>query len=298
MKKILLFTVLLTAALTACTSGPNTLEAPKEAEATVEFATSDDPANPTAGKPTLSAIPKETPADLTVTTGKYLKSKTGDGLLVIDNYGPVTFTYEADDRAILDTLKDGDSISVKTGPIAETWPGQTAIYEITLVKEGTRNDIDPATLSQLIEMGHIETSPLIQMFYARGTLFYDTGREARPTCGTEDGRFNSIIASSQIPSENGQANFGTTDDGYISMDDGAMAVKSGDAYSLFLADGTVEFDGRFFKESELSDDTLTWLDNYYSRPEEERLHTSAVPPELLLYPGSAQDSDLPPRSYQ
>lgn len=307
MKKTIIITALiLTTALTACTGSQNGSKTEKNTEATVELTTSDGLAvshtNPGDRESVQSAAPKETPAALTGSTGKYLTSTSGDGILVIDDYGPVTFTYEAEDRTILDTLKDGDSISAKTGLIAETWPGQTTVYEITFIKEGTRNDIDPATLSQLMEMGQIEKAPLTRMFYARDTLFTDTGRIARPTCGTEDGSFTIILDDTQVPTENGQSNFGTSGNGYISIWDGAMAVRTGDTYSLFLADDTVEYEGSFFKKSDLSEDTLTWLEHHNSLPEEYRLSTSYVPHELLPPPGSdsAIETASPPdtRSYQ
>lgn len=298
MKKIVLFSVLFLAfVLTACNGSQNKPGTEKAAETTIEFTTaapqSENPAESVSGEPVTSPA-EEIPADLSELTGRYLNSRSGDGILVIDDYGPVGFTYQSDDKSVLDTLEDGDIITVKAGPIQETWPGYTTVYACTLAEKGRKEDIDPAMLAQLMEMGQIEEAPLIRMLYTRDMLFYDTGRKAHPTCGTEDGRFTSVIASSKIPSENYQANFGSTEDGYIFLWEGALAVRTGESYSLFLADGTVEFEGSFFKESELSSNTLAWLENYNKLPEEERLRMSYVPFELLPEMGPDADSDANP----
>lgn len=285
MKKTLLcFAFIMAAMLSACSSRQTSPAPSKAPETVVTYTTADGKAE-AVSDPVLEELPKvsapkEIPADAAEYTGKFLKSTGGDGILVIDHYGPVVFTYESGDRSVLDSLEDGDIISAKTGPIMETWPGQTSVYECTLQKKGKRNDVDPATLASLMEMGQIEKKPLPAMFYARDTLFTDTGRIAHPTCGTEDGRFTSIIDSKNVPAKDGQANFGSQNIGYIFLMEGAMAVKSGDGYALFLADGTVEYEGRFFKESELSSDVLTWLEFYNSLSKEEQAALSSVPFEL------------------
>lgn len=222
-------------------------------------------------------------------TGRFLKAVGADGLIVIDQYGPVTFTLEGEDQAVLDMLNDGDRISVRISPIMETWPGQATVYGCELLERGSRSDIDGDTLAQLIEMHQIEPEPLTPMLYVYDTLFFSSGRPAAPGCGTEDGSFTSVIDSALVPSENGQANFGSTEDGYILMDDGAVAVRSGDACILFLDGDTVEFEGRFFKKSELDDKTLKWLENYNSMPPEDRRRLSYVPPALI----DASGGDMP-----
>ncbi len=163
----------------------------------------------------------------------------------------------------------------------ETWPGQTTVYSCELLRKGRRDAVDPDTLASLMEMGQIAKEPLSPMFYARDTLFIGTGRTASPTCGTEDGSFSSVIDSLKVPSENGQSNFGNKGDGYISLWDGAMAVRDGDHYTLFLANGTLEYEGRFFRQSDLSEDTVAWLESYNNLPEEGRKSISYVPYDLM-----------------
>lgn len=285
-KKTVLFSAFLLAiGLTACASRQDSPKTPESLDTTVEFTTTDGNAEAPAAvvtakgnKPSVSA---EIPSDTEVHTGRFLKSTSGDGILVIDNYGPVVFTYASDDRSVLDTLENGDVVSMKTGLIQETWPGQTTAYGCELIRKGQRGAVDPDTLASLMEMGQIAKEPLTPMFYARDTLYISTGRIARPTCGTEDGNISNVIDNLKVPREDGQANFGSPGDGYISLWDGAMAVKNGDNYMLFLADGTVEYEGRFFRESELSKDTLTWLEVYNNLPEEARLSLSYVPYELI-----------------
>lgn len=288
-KKIILFSaLLLTAALSACSSRQASPVPADDPAATVEGVTEE----PMAASQNTGT---EIPSDVSECTGRFLKSTGGDGILVIDDYGPVCFSYASDDRSVLNTLEDGDAVSMKTGLIMETWPGQTTVYGCELLRKGSRASIDPHTLASLMEMGQIEKAPLSPMFYARDTLFISTDRAAHPTCGTEDGSFSSIIDPLNVPSENGQANFGGKGDGYISLWDGAMAVRTGDSYTLFLSDGTVEYEGHFFQESDLSEDTLEWLEFYNGLPEEDRLSISYVPHELLPKgdPGTAKETDSP-----
>lgn len=304
-KKIILFTALfLTVALGACSSRqPGTEPSDDPAAAaesmTVESMTTDPKAGTTASsdpkKENRPVVPVEIPSDAAEYKGRFLKSTGGDGIIVIDNYGPVVFTYASDDRSVLDTLKDGDAVSVKTGLIMETWPGQTTVYGCELLRKGKRASVDPHTLASLMEMGQIEKAPLSPMFYARDTLFIGTDRTARPACGTEDGSFSSILDNLTVPTENSQANFGKKGDGYISLADGAMAVRTGDRYTLFLADGTVEYEGRFFQESDLSKDTLEWLEFYHNLSEEYRLSVSYIPHELLSedHTGTPKETDSP-----
>lgn len=284
-KTVLLSAILLTAALSACSSRQASPEPSEDPKATVEHMTTDCSAEaPSASGPaeeSSSSIPAEVPSDASDRTGRFLKSTSGDGILVIDNYGPVVFTYASGDRSVLDTLDNGDSVSMKAGPIMETWPGQTTVYSCELLRKGRRDAVDPDTLASLMEMGQIAKEPLSPMFYARDTLFISTGRTASPTCGTEDGSFSSVIDSLKVPSENGQSNFGNKGDGYISLWDGAMAVRDGDHYTLFLANGMLEYEGRFFRQSDLSEDTVAWLESYNNLPEEGRKSISYVPYDLM-----------------
>ena len=43
----------------------------------------------------------------------------------------------------------------------------------------------------------------------------------------------------------------------------------------------VEYEGEYYPISELSEDTLKWLERYHQMPEEERLKINMVPPEFV-----------------
>lgn len=60
-----------------------------------------------------------------------------------------------------------------------------------------------------------------------------------------------------------------------------MAVEIDGIYILFLTPGWTEYQGQYFSKEELSPDTLTWLDNYYSLSKEEQLAISYIPAELI-----------------
>ena len=83
--------------------------------------------------------------------------------------------------------------------------------------------------------------------------------------------------------------FGYRDIDYIYLDEKAAAVKLGGSYILFLADGTVEYEGRFFVADQLSPETLEWLEYYNSLPEEGQRSISMVPHDLIGYIGLEGD---------
>ncbi len=128
-----------------------------------------------------------------------------------------------------------------------------------------------------------------QMIYVRDTCLTSAGRTAVVTCGTADGTIESIVSSAERPAENGQANFDCRGSSYISLDDGAAAMEIGGTWLLFLADDVVEYHGIYKKKNEVSEDTLKWLDFYYSLQESERDALSMVPSEFVgeLFPSAA-----------
>lgn len=125
-----------------------------------------------------------------------------------------------------------------------------------------------------------EETSLPQMIYVRDTPMTSTGRTAVVTCGTADGTIESRIPSNQAPTENGQANFDCTGTSYISLADGAAALELDGSYMLFLADDVVEYEGIYKKKNEISEDTLKWLNFYYSLSETDRNAVNMVPSEF------------------
>ena len=94
--------------------------------------------------------------------------------------------------------------------------------------------------------------------------------------------FQSIAAAGQKPARNEEASFDCLGAPYCILADGAAAVLTNEAsgaYELFLSDDTVEFRA-CSKKKELSDDTLKWLNFYYSLSESDRNALSMIPSNL------------------
>ncbi|MDO4268845.1 MAG: hypothetical protein Q4C73_10265 [Eubacteriales bacterium] len=153
------------------------------------------------------------------------------------------------------------------------------------------------------------SEPLPQMIYIENTCLSSAGRPAvgqdqhplAPDTET-DGAISGQVSENERPKENGQANFPCTGSPYVLLADGAAALKQGDAYTLFLSDDTVEYEGIYKKKSEVSEKTLEWLEFYYSLSEDERLAISMVPSEFIpdvrsASVASASETSSSPVSY-
>lgn len=134
--------------------------------------------------------------------------------------------------------------------------------------------------SSAAESSPQEDITLPQMIYVRDTLMSSAGRTAVVTCGTADGTIESQVPADEYPSENGQANFDCQGASYISLSDGAAALELNGDYILFLADDVVEYEGIYKKKSEVSEDTLKWLNFYHSLSEADRNAVNMIPSEF------------------
>lgn len=162
----------------------------------------------------------------------------------------------------------------------------------------TKNDrpaASPAAASSRAQNPAGETVPdLPLMVYLDGTCLTDTGRKAvgpdhkaiSPDAAF-DGALISQVPAGEIPDQECQANFSCQNTPYLILADGAAAVKLNGQYRLFLAEDMVEYEGIFKKKEEVSEDTLQWLDFYYSMPEADRLAISMVPSEFSAEIGPA-----------
>ena len=101
------------------------------------------------------------------------------------------------------------------------------------------------------------------MIFLDNTMYYDAGRTVFTQPDHTDGTIQSITAGGQKPARNEEASFDC----------------QGAPYCI-LADDTVEFRGVFKKKKELSDDTLKWLNFYYSLSESDRNALSMIPSEF------------------
>lgn len=218
-------------------------------------------------------------------TGRYLRTKNNGHMMIVEGEGPVSLSVVYDEQ-MFDSLKNGDKVAALMGAIEETYPARSTVYRIERLEEGSEADIDPDTLAVLTELGWLlPEREEDRMLYLGGAVLHSTGRPAKALCGVMDGQIRSTVAFNDTPSEEGQSNFGSVGSDYSLLAEGAVAVWTGDQNTLFLADGTVEYMGRFYQAAQLSDETLRWLEHYNSLPEEDQLKISAVPPELIE-PGS------------
>lgn len=127
-----------------------------------------------------------------------------------------------------------------------------------------------------------------QMIFIDGKTMISTGRiavtEDRLPLSTEtrrpDGSITQLVPESEYPRQNEQANFDCQGSPYLILSDGAAALELEGQYMLFLADDTVEYEGIYKKKNQVSEDTLEWLDFYYSLTAQERLAVSMIPSEF------------------
>lgn len=84
--------------------------------------------------------------------GIYLKSKSGNNLIIDENNGPIVMGNETGKEDTFDDLKSGDKIEITCGPIRETYPGGTEIYSCKLIERGSADDIPKDVLDKLQEM--------------------------------------------------------------------------------------------------------------------------------------------------
>lgn len=127
-----------------------------------------------------------------------------------------------------------------------------------------------------------------QMIFIDGKTMISTGRiavtEDRLPLSAEtrrpDGSITQLVPESEYPRQNEQANFDCQGSPYLILSDGAAALELEGQYMLFLADDTVEYEGIYKKKNQVSEDTLEWLDFYYSLTAQERLAVSMIPSEF------------------
>ena len=96
-KTVLLSAILLTAALSACSSRQASPEPSEDPNATVELMTTDSsaqaPSAPGPAEESSSSIPAEVPSDASDRTGRFLKSTSGDGILVMDRPPSIAVSF-------------------------------------------------------------------------------------------------------------------------------------------------------------------------------------------------------------
>lgn len=88
-------------------------------------------------------------------TGRYLEASGGDALVIIQN-SPIEM-HNQTDKDLFENLDTGDEILVLHGVIAESYPGQTWVYAVFKLGDGTIADIPQNVIEQLTELGWWES---------------------------------------------------------------------------------------------------------------------------------------------
>ena len=104
------------------------------------------------------------------------------------------------------------------------------------------------------------------------------------------GEIESKVSSSQEPKENFQANDDIVGAKVYQYENDIVILIDG-KYFLYsnlenAENETVEFEGQLFNKSDLSEETLKWLEWYNSLPPEKQLTVSSIPAELYIDDGA------------
>lgn len=141
---------------------------------------------------------------------------------------------------------------------------------------------------------------MIPMVMVDGELYLDTGHEStvKGRCGLMDGEITSTVDGSEKPTENNQSNFGIGFGYQYGSQEGTIEIYMNEKWWIyateevrqelqFPTENTVSFHDKTFNKSDLSQETLEWLDWYNSLTEEEQLSIDHIPSnlyELCEYP--------------
>ena len=119
----------------------------------------------------------------------------------------------------------------------------------------------------------------------QGSLYRTTGKQipAEVDESAIVGEISSVVPLNQLPTKEGEANFGEIGAQYAITSDGLL-VKMNNEWTLFeLSDieteETIIYNGKEYKKSELCDATLHWL----KLSEQERMFSSYMPPEFMIF---------------
>ena len=119
----------------------------------------------------------------------------------------------------------------------------------------------------------------------QGSLYRTTGKQipAEVDESAIVGEIVSIVPLTQLPTKEGEANFGEIGDQYAITSDGLL-VKMNNEWTLFElpdieVEETITYNGKEYIKSELCDATLQWLE----LSEQEKMFSSYMPPEFMLF---------------
>lgn len=89
-----------------------------------------------------------------LSSGRYLEAKDGTSLMVLDN-SPVRMANKTD-KDLFGNFDAGDKILVIHDGIRQSYPGQTGVYAVFKLSDGTIDDIPDAVLRELMKLGWLE----------------------------------------------------------------------------------------------------------------------------------------------
>ncbi len=175
-------------------------------------------------------------------------------------------------------------------------------YELVLVKdEETGEWLRPGKMGtsspnvSIQENEESEQWDLIPMVMVNGELYMATGYEATSDrkCGTMDGEITSTVDGSKQPTQNNESNFGTGYGYQYGSQEGTIEIYMNDKWWIYATEEarqqiqfqtdeteTITFHDKTFLKSDLSEETIEWLEWYNSLPEEEQLAISGIPSDL------------------
>ena len=109
-------------------------------------------------------------------------------------------------------------------------------------------------------------------------LYRSTDLESKNDDPIIDGRTDSLVEHDALPYLNYQSNIADNLEYHI-VDKGIVDVKIDGKWIIFIAD-ILYYEDKTYFPSNLSDDTIIWLDWYNSLKDDEKLAVSYVPSEL------------------
>ena len=83
--------------------------------------------------------------------GRYLEASNGTGMIILEN-SPVQMSNQTN-WDLFDGLATGDKILVIHDGMDQSYPGRTGVYAVLKLGDGDIDDISPAVVDSLTELG-------------------------------------------------------------------------------------------------------------------------------------------------
>lgn len=89
--------------------------------------------------------------------GTCIEAKNGRYLVVLD-HSPVVMSQRSGDESVFSELNTGDKIFIVHDGIDQSYPGQTGLYFILKLSNGSESDVPEEIMTELQEMGWLNQS--------------------------------------------------------------------------------------------------------------------------------------------